>query len=149
MLAASDSAPNMQQQGSVSTPVAGNWRGVTDGMVAARNAIEQGNVQQAERILTELLEFAPVEIKAWKLLAKVQRQLGHIDAGIASATRALHLQNNPLTDEPPASVTVARLLWEQNEYHEARQMLALLIEAQPNNNDLSALQQQWGMENST
>jgi len=147
MLAASDSAPNMQQQRPVTIPAPGNWHGVTDGMIAARNACQQGNPQQAERILTELLEFAPVEIRAWKLLAKVQRQLGHIEAGIASATRALQLQNNPLTDEPPVSVTVARLLWEQNEYREARQMLTLLIDAQPDNGELSTLQQQWELEN--
>jgi len=144
MLAASDSAPNMQQHITIPTP--GNWRGVSDGMASAREAIAQGNMEQAETILTELLEFAPVEIKAWKLLAKVQRQLGHIEQGITSATRALELQNNPLTDEPPTSVTVARLLWEQSEYQEARQMLAMLIDAQPDNKELPELQQQWNME---
>ncbi len=144
MLAASDSTPNMQQY--ITIPKPGNWRGVNDGMVAARAAIQQGNLEQAESILIELLDFAPVEVKAWKLLAKVQRQLGHIEQGIASATRALQLQNNPLPEEPPASVTVARLLWEQNEYQEARQMLSMLIEAEPNNSTLLELQQQWNME---
>ncbi len=147
MLAASDSAPNMQQY--ITIPKPGNWRGVNDGMVAARKAIQQGQFEQAERILIELLDFAPVEIKAWKLLAKVQRQLGHIEQGIASATRALQLQNNPLPEEPPASVTVARLLWEQNEYQEARRMLAILIDAQPDNTALLELQQQWNMESSS
>ncbi len=147
MLAASDSAPNMQQY--ITIPKPGNWRGVNDGMVAAREAIQQDKPEQAESILVELLDFAPVEIKAWKLLAKVQRQLGHIEQGIASATRALQLQNNPLTDEPPASVTVARLLWDQNEYQEARQMLAMLIDADPDSTVLSELQQQWGMERTT
>ncbi len=144
MLAASDSAPNMQQHITIPTP--GNWRGVNDGMASAREAIQQGKLEHAERTLTELLEFAPVEIKAWKLLAKVQRQLGHIEAGISSATRALQLQNNPLPNEPPASVTVARLLWEQSEYREARQMLTMLINAQPDNIALTELQQQWNME---
>jgi len=147
MLAASAPAPNMQQQRSVTIPAPGNWRGVSDGMAAARDAVQKNNMQQAERILMELLEFAPVEIKAWKLIAKVQRQLGHIEQGISSATRALQLQNNPLNDEPPASVTVARLLWEQHEYQEARQMLVLLRDAQPENAELSALQQQWELEN--
>jgi len=144
MLAASDSAPNMQQHITIPTP--GNWRGVNDGMASAREAIKQGNLEQAECTLTELLEFAPVEIKAWKLLAKVQRQLGHIEKGISSATRALQLQNNPLPNEPPASVTVARLLWEQSEYREARQMLTMLIDAQPDNIILAELKQQWNME---
>lgn len=144
MLAASDTAPNMQQH--ITIPRPGNWRGVSDGMASAREAIKQCNMEQAECTLTELLEFAPVEIKAWKLLAKVQRQLGHIEEGITSATRALQLQNNPLPAEPPASLTVAQLLWKQHEYQEARQMLAILIDAQPDNIMLSELQQQWNME---
>jgi len=143
MLAASDSAPNTELH---RPPLPGNWRGVTDGMAAARNAVQQGNAEQAERILIELLEFAPVEIKAWKLLAKVQRLLGHVEEGITSATRALQLQNNPLTNEPPASITLAKLLWEQHEYHEARLMLALLMDEQPENDTLLALHQQWNLE---
>ncbi len=127
-------------------PKPGNWRGVADGMASARAAVQQGRYDEAETILLELLEFAPVEIGAWKLLARVQRQLGHIEAGIASATRALQLQNNPLSDEPPISVTLARLLWEQNEYQEARIMLARLIEEQPDNPELKELQQRWNME---
>jgi len=134
----------MQQY--ITIPKPGNWRGVNDGMIAAKEAVQQGNPEQAESILIELLDFAPVEIKAWKLLAKVQRQLGHIEQGIISATRALQLQNNPLPEEPPASVTVARLLWEQNEYQEARQMLAMLIDTQPENKALLELKQQWNME---
>jgi len=137
----------MQQQRYGTTPTPGNWRGVTDGMAAARSAIEQGKPEQAEQILIELLEFAPVEIRAWKLLARVQRQLGHIEEGIRSATRALQLQNNPLPDEPPASITLARLLWEQHEYDDAREMLAKLIVEQPDNEELIALQQQWATEN--
>jgi len=146
MLAASDSAPNTHPLRPISTPVPGNWRGVTDGMTAAKNAIRQNNLEQAEQILLELLEFAPVEIKAWKLLAKVQRHLDHIDEGIKSATRALQLQNNPLSDEPPASITLAKLLWEQHEYHEAKSMLALLVKMQPDNSELNTLLQQWEME---
>jgi len=95
----------------------------------------------------ELLEFAPVEVRAWKLLARVQRQLGHIEEGIASATRALQLQNNALTDEPVASVTLARLLWQQSEYHEAMRMLDLLIEKRPDDTELTELKSHWKMEN--
>jgi len=147
MLAASDSAPNIHpHRPSISASTAGNWRGVTDGLASAREAVLQGDFETAERTLIELLEFAPVEIKAWKLLAKVQRQLGHIEAGIASATRALQLQNNPLSDEPLASITLARLLWEQHEYHEAKCMLTHLLEEQPDNPDVLALQGQWNME---
>ncbi|MDQ6982600.1 MAG: hypothetical protein Q9M08_06315 [Mariprofundus sp.] len=115
-------------------------------MTTARKAIREGNLEQAEFSLTELLEFAPVEIKAWKLLARIQRQLGHIEEGIASATRALQLQNNAPTDEPLASVTLARLLWQQSEYHEAMRMLELLIEKRPDDTELSTLKLHWEME---
>jgi|GEM_PF-1418779 len=147
MLAASDSAPNIHTQRPViPAPMPGNWRGVADGMASARKSVQQGCYEEAEAILIELLEFAPVEISAWKLLARVQRHLGHIEAGIESATRALRLQNNPLSNEPPASVTLVRLLWEQKEYHEARAMLVRLIEEQPENSELNELQRRWSME---
>ena len=142
MLAASDSAPNSHQQ----TPRPGNWRGVSEGMSAAHQAAIDGRFEDAETLLLELLEFAPVEIRAWKLLAKVQRQLGHIEQGIRSATRALQLQNNPLSDEAPISITLARLLWEQHEYEEAKAMLQALIAEQPEHAELLTLQQQWNME---
>jgi len=147
MLAASDSAPNIHPQRAViPAPVSGNWRGVADGMASAKSSVQQGCYEEAEAILMELLEFAPVEISAWKLLARVQRHMGHIEAGIESATRALRLQNNPLSNEPLASVTLAGLLWEQKEYHEARAMLARLIEEQPESLELIELQQRWSME---
>jgi len=146
MLAASDSAPNTQPQSAMPVPVPGNWRGVSGGMAAAKKAIREGNPEQAELTLTELLEFAPAEIRAWKLLARIQRQLGHIEEGIASATRALQLQNNTFTDEPPASITLASLLWQQGECHEAMRMLDILIEKQPDDTELNALKLRWEME---
>jgi len=146
MLSASEPAPNIEPQHAISVPTPGNWRGVSDGMHSAREAVRQLQFEQAEQILLEMLEFAPVEIKAWKLLARVQRQLGQIEAGIRSATRALQLQNNPLTDEPPASITLARLLWEQQEYSAARAMLRELINQDPENKTLQQFQQQWQTE---
>jgi len=146
MLAASDSAPNTQPQPAMPVPVPGNWHGVSDGMATAMKAIREGNLEQAECTLMELLEFAPVEIRAWKLLARIQRQLGHIEKGITSATRALQLQNNTLSDEPLASVTLARLLWQQSEYHEAMRMLDLLIEKKPDDTELTTLRLHWDME---
>jgi len=146
MLAASASTPNITQASHHSSPTTVAWHGVAEGMNAARAAIKQNDLAQAERILTELLEFAPVEIKAWKLLAKTQRHLGHIEAGINSAMRALRLQNTDVEAVPLASITIAKLLWDQHEYDEARQMIALLLEQQPDNSEWLDLQQQWNME---
>ena len=147
MLAASSTVPNNEQKTPVSTPTPGNWFGVTEGIAAAKEAASLGNLEQTESILIELLEFAPVEVRAWKMLAKVQRRLGHIEAGINSAKRALQLQNNSVSEEPLASYTLARLLRAQGEHDQARQMLDLLIEQQPDNAELKATRQQWDMEN--
>ena len=147
MLAASSSAPNSQQQPPLaSTPQPVNWCGVSEGMAAANKAIRSGQLEQAELVLSELLEFAPAETRAWKLLAKTQRQLGHIEAGINSAKHALRLQNVPKNHGAPASLTIAQLLWQQGEHKEARSMLELLLSGQPDNEEIKKIQQQWDNE---
>jgi len=144
MLAASSSAPNSQQQiAATTTPRPANWRGVSAGMLDATQAVACGRLEQAEHLLLELLEFAPAETRAWKLLAKTQRELGHIEDGISSAKRALGLQNAPPKRGKPASLTIARLLWQQGEHGEARDMLELLLSSQPENKQLQNLQQLW------
>jgi len=147
MLAASGSAPNSQQHPAMaSAPQPENWCGVTAGMAAAKKAIESGQLEQAEQYLSELLEFAPSETSAWKLLAKTQRELGHIEAGINSAKRALQLQNMPENHKAPASLTIAQLLWQQGECNQARNMLELLASEQPDNENIQNLRQQWDNE---
>ena len=149
MLAASASTPNTTQSSHHSTPTAGSWHGVAEAINAAREAIKNDDLAQAERILIELIEFAPVEIRAWKLLAKTQRHLGHIQAGIASARRALQLQNSNIEDLPLVSLTIAKLLWEQHEFDDAREMLIVLLDKEPENPVLLDLQQQWNGEHET
>ncbi len=146
MLAASASTPNTIHASNSHTATSTGWHGVAEGMDSAKRAIRNGDLAQAELILTELLNFAPVEIRAWKLLAKTQRHLGHIEEGINSAHRALQLQNTNIEDVPLASVTIARLLWQQHEYDYARQMIASLLEQQSDNEELLELQQQWNRE---
>lgn len=147
MLAASASTPNTTQSSQPATTIPAGWHGVAEAMDSARDSINKGDLAQAELILTELLEFAPVEIKAWKLLAKTQRRLGHITAGISSARRALQLQNTDIEDLPLASVTIAKLLWQQHEFDHAKEMIDLLLEHQADNPELLDLQQQWNREN--
>jgi predicted Zn-dependent protease len=115
-------------------------------MAAAKEAIKSGQLEQAELVLSELLEFAPAETRAWKLLAKTQRELGHIEAGINSAKCALRLQNVPKNHGVPASLTIAQLLWQQGEHKEARSMLELLVSEQPDNEKIINLRQQWDNE---
>ena len=146
MLAASTSAPNTRLSKSTPKPV--NWRGVSEGMAAAVAAARNGKLETAEVILRDVLEFAPAELRAWKLLARTQRKLGHIDAGIASATRALQLQALNKLHEPAASITLARLFFEQGDHAEALQMLDRLITLDPDNGVLLQLKKQCCMETS-
>lgn len=115
-------------------------------MIAARDAVQQGNLEHAAQILVEMLEFAPSETAGWKLLAHIQRQLGHIEAGIESATRALKLQNAENQQQSPTSLTLAKLLWQQGEQKQAIEMLELLIIRQPEDNALIQIQKGWKLE---
>jgi len=144
MLAASGSAPNTLQKSPSPTPV--NWHGVTGGMIAAKEAISTGKLEKAEQILIEILEFAPSETKGWKLLARTQRQLGHIEAGLVSAKRALQLQNVEKHAPSPVSMTLAKLHWQQGEREEAVGMLAQLLAKKPQDQLLIGLRQQWNQE---
>lgn len=122
------------------------WRGVSEGMAAAIAAVRNGKLTTAEVILVDLVAFAPAETRAWKLLARVQRELGHFDAGLISARRALHLQSMQQQQEPPASLTLARLFFEQGEHNEAKAMLARLIDRNPHNQELLQLRDKWQTE---
>jgi len=144
MLAASTSAPNTHSPKSMPKPV--NWRGVSEGMAAAFAAARNGKLETAEIILRDVLEFAPAEMRAWKLLARIQRKLGHIDAGIASAIRALQLQELNKRHEPAASITLARLFFEQGEHDEALQMLDRLLQQKPDDAVLIELKEMWRLE---
>jgi len=144
MLPASNSAPNSHSNQVTPKPV--NWRGVTEGMSAAVAAARNGKLDVAEIILNDVLEFAPAEISAWKLLARIQRKRGQIDAGIASARRALQLQALKKQYTPAASITLARLIYEQGEHHEAMQMLNQLLKLCPDSSTLLQLKQEWSAE---
>ncbi len=97
--------------------------------------------------MLELIEFAPAEIQAWQLLARVQKGLGKTHQAIDSATRALELQRaaQDKTDIP-ASITLARLLWDQGDSEAARAMLGILMLRRPDDEELAGLKQQWEME---
>jgi len=144
MLTASGSAPNTLQKSPSPTP--DHWHGVSGGLAAAKEALSSGEPAQAELILLELLEFAPSETRGWKLLARTQRELGKFNDGINSAKRALQLQNAERSQVAPASLTLAKLNWQQGEHAEALGMLSLLLEKQPQDQALIGLLQQWDQE---
>jgi len=115
-------------------------------MSAAAAAARNGKLDTAEIILKDVLEFAPAETQAWKLLARIQRKLGNIETGIASATRALQLQALYKAHEPASSITLARLFFEQGEHQEALHMLDDLLTKNPDNKMLITLKSQWSLE---
>lgn len=146
MLAASRSAPNSQRKPLKSTPTPDNWFGVSEGIAAAKDAAAVGDFDKAEEVLTELLEFAPSEVTALKMLARIQKELGKYQEGIINAKRAIRLQNIHTQQQAPASVTLARLLWLQGEQKQAAEMLELLLLNQPDNVLVHELKQQWNKE---
>jgi len=146
MLTASGSAPNSQLNSPKPVPVPGNWSGVSGGIQAAEDAVASGQLETAEQILIEMLEFAPSETRGWKLLARTQRQLGHIDAGIYSAKRALKLQNAEKKRPSPISLTLAKLHWQQDERKEALEMLTQLLAQNPQAPALNELLSEWDLE---
>jgi len=146
MLTASASTPNTRQRESRPAPTPGNWHGVAGGMQAARDAVTNNQFQLAEQILNELIMFAPSETSAWQLLARVQRKTGNIEAGIESATRALRLQNVGEKPQGAASLTLARLLWQQGEKVHAIAMIEQLSLRQPEDASLSQLKNDWNRE---
>ncbi|MFQ5582479.1 MAG: tetratricopeptide repeat protein, partial [Mariprofundaceae bacterium] len=89
MLTASEPAPNSPRK----TPKPANWLGVTDGLASARQAIEQGKLPYAERILREVLEFAPAEAEAWQWLGKVLQARDRAEEAKACMDRAASLQH--------------------------------------------------------
>jgi len=146
MLTASASTPNTRQLIAKSVPVPANWHGVAGGMNAAKEAISRRDLDAAEHILKDVIAFAPSETSAWRLLARIQRKLGKIEAGIESATRALKLQNARQMPQTAASTTLARLLWQQGEKEHAIEMLALLLMRQPEDISLQTLKHEWERE---
>jgi len=143
MLPASGPAPNSSRQ----TPKPANWLGVADGLAAARQAVAEGRLPYAERILREVLEFAPAEAGAWQGLAEVLQARGKPDEAMVCMEKATKLQASRHEDKAPAaSARLARILWSQGERDAARAMLAILMMKNPDDEALLALKQAWTEE---
>jgi len=146
MLTASGPTPNSSRQ----TPKPANWLGVADGLAAARQAVEQGKLPYAERILREVLEFAPAEAEAWQSLAEVLQARGRPDEAMTCIEKAAKLQQSRHQDKAPAaSARLARILWSQGEKDAARAMLAVLMMKNPDDETLQSLRRAWTEESGT
>jgi len=127
-----------------SAPTPDNWHGVTEGLNKAHQHLCDGLYQEAVNTLKEILEFAPSEPKAWKLLGEILEKHGHTSKAEACHKKASALEKSLDIDAPmPASERLAKMLWTQGETDAARGMLALLMLRDPESETLIAIRNSW------
>jgi tetratricopeptide (TPR) repeat protein len=153
MLTASVTVPNPPQTkpGEQASPLTDrlpprpqNWCGVGEGLKDATSLLHQHLYTQAEDTLLQLLEFAPMEGKAWHLLGRSHQAQGRHAKALECFERAdCCYRNRNANDEAPASSRLARLLWDQGDEDGARAMLGQLMLHQPDDAELLALHKQW------
>ena len=150
MLAAS--SDNMEGLGVPSTsskrpnaPKPRIWLGVKKGLEEAKDAIENKNLEVAEQLLREILEFAPAEPETWHILAAILNRKGHKEEAKDLLRRVLKLKETNITlqSDLPVARRMAKLLWAQDDQPAALAMLAELLIDSPEDAELLALQQTW------
>ncbi|MDQ6980232.1 MAG: tetratricopeptide repeat protein [Ghiorsea sp.] len=121
------------------------WLGVKKGLQAAKDAIENKDLTLAEKLLREVIEFAPAEPEAWHILAAVLNRQGQVDEAKICLRRVIKLKetNIELQTDLPVSKRMAKLLWTQNEQAAALTMLAELLLDIAGDTELLELQQTW------
>jgi len=153
MLAASKTVPNPplyggpeatahQTQRVVPTPE--NWLGVGQSLQEAGERIQTHLYAQAEEILLQLLEFAPMEGKAWHMLGRChQIQARHSKALECFERAAFCYKNHQAGTIPLASERLARLLHDKGETEAAKVMLKRLLANKPDDAGLLAMKKEW------
>ncbi len=127
-----------------SAPTPENWHGVAEGLNKAHQYLCDGLYQEAVNTLKEILEFAPSEPKAWKLLGEILEKHGYTSKAQACHKKATALEKSLNIDAPmPASERLAKLLWAQGEADAARGMLALLLLRDPESESLMTIRNSW------
>ena len=121
------------------------WLGVKEGLKEAKQAIQDKNLDVAEQLLREILEFAPAEPEPWHILAAILNRKGEVEQARTCLKRTIKIQNTniELQSDLPASKRMAKILWAQDEHTPALNMLAELLLDAPNDKELQALQQTW------
>ena len=121
------------------------WLGVKEGLTQAKDAIENQNLDLAEQLLREIIEFAPAEAEPWHILAAILNRQGHIEDARTCLKRVIKLNDTSISlhDDLPVSKRMAKLLWIQEDHPAALNMLAQLLLASPDDSELKALQQIW------
>jgi len=146
MLTASAASPNIPLgENSRPAPKPENWHGVAEGLNRARKHVSDGSFQPAIDTLKEILEFAPSEPQAWRLLGDILGRHGHAQQAEACHKKAERFEQHAAVDTQttPASERLAKLLWKQGETDAARAMLAILLLRKPEDEKLLALRESW------
>jgi len=147
MLAASDNAPNPSPQAAPEqTAVAkpDSWRGVEQGLQDATALMREKAHAQTEDVLLQILEFAPMEGKAWHMLGRCHQTQQRHDKALECFERAANCyRNQDTTNQAPASAAIAQLLWNQGEKKQAEAMLNTLLTNRPDDAKLQAMRAVW------
>ncbi|MDQ6958841.1 MAG: tetratricopeptide repeat protein [Mariprofundaceae bacterium] len=121
-----------------------NWQGVETGLEECTHLLRQGELSRAEDVVRQVLEFAPMEGQAWHLLGRIlQKTNCHAEALDCFASAESCYGRHKHEQGPPASIRLARLLWDQGEYDEARAMLGILMIRNPDDDSLQQLRDTW------
>jgi len=137
MVTASEAAPKP-------FPKPENWHGVGEGLAQAARLLDEGRHADACELLREILEFAPVEAKAWHMLGlALQRLDEHDEALRCFQTASSCYEGHSRRAVAPSSLRLARMLWQRGERTEAREMLQRLLAEKPEDPELQELQHAW------
>lgn len=123
------------------------WEGVQTCLDKAASFYQRGDYAEAERIMREALEFAPLEPRIWHMLGRIYRSMHQREKALQCLRKAVCLyepDREPMTEA--MSPILVKLLWQQGELDEARRMLRCLLEQRPQDASLRALAQKLGVE---
>lgn len=149
MLTASPGAPKPEAEPAhpPAAPTPANWKGVRRGLAHAERCLEADQLDEAEAMIREVLEFAPAETRAWDMLASLHQRRGAEDEAERCRDKAQRLRaSTGTTQRPAASVQLAKLLWQQGEHDTARAMLGILMLRRPEDGRLQKLRDAWTRE---
>lgn len=133
---------------SLPVPKPANWQGVAEGLAEAQRQLCSGKYGKAQNILQDVLEFAPVEARAWHLLGRALQSDGQHEEALRcfSTAASLYGSNTPGQTGHPSSLRLARMLWDQGDRLGACTMLDGQLQKNPDDPHLNELQAEWEQE---
>jgi len=122
-----------------------NWKGVEDGLEHANVLLKQAKLLEAEVVLREILEFSDTEAQVWHLLGRIQQaEHLHDEAQLSfTAARQYYKQGKSKQRANPISLRLAKLLMAQGDVGAAQEMLAAVLETDPENKQLQQIKKHW------